>query len=320
MQRGEDAPLLADAPGKTVVTQPVEDLDIEMSIEPALVGQNTFDVYVTDDEGNPVVDASQVSIRYTFLGQSIGAAMDEAISQGDGHYVLEGSYISLIGPWQAEVTVRRPDAFDTFAPFRLEAGIGGNIRPLDSGGRPLERFANFMTLAGGLATGVVLVLFAIGWGIVALKASKNEWHLVGLLAISLVGLWLGASQLIDFFAVEFTPAKFLNNPELPDAESIAIGEGLFQENCVPCHGPKGRGDGPIAPTLNPPPADYGAGHTDTHPDGDIYYWIREGVEQTAMPAFGDKLTIEETWHLVNYVRRLSALAAQEQAEQSNQSQ
>lgn len=320
LQRGEDAPLLADASGKTVVTQPVEDLNIEMTIEPALVGQNTFDVYVTDDEGNPVTDASQVSIRYTFLGQSIGAAMDEAISQGDGHYVLEGSYISLIGPWQAEVTVRRPDAFDTFAPFRLEAGIGGNIRPLDSSGRPLERFANFMTLAGSLATGAFLVLFGIGWGFLAVKAAKTEWHLVSLLAISLVGLWLGASQLIDFFTVEFTPAKFLNNPELPDAESIAIGEGLFQENCVPCHGPMGRGDGPIAPTLNPPPADYGAGHTDTHPDGDIYYWIREGLEQTAMPAFGDKLTTEETWHLVNYVRRLSALAAQEQAEQSNQSQ
>ena len=318
LQRGEDAPLLADAPGKTVVAQPVEDLNIEMTIEPALVGQNTFDVYVTDDEGNPVTDASQVSIRYTFLGQSIGAAMDEAISQGDGHYVLEGSYISLIGPWQAEVTVRRPDAFDTFAPFRVEAGIGGNIRPLDSGGRPLERFANFMTLAGGLATGVVLVLFAIGWAVLALKAAKTEWHLVSLLVISLIGLWFGSSQLIDFFTVEFTPAKFLNNPELPDAESITIGEGLFQENCVACHGPKGRGDGPIALTLNPPPADYGAGHTDTHPDGDIYYWIREGVEQTAMPAFGDKFSTEETWHLVNYVRRLSALAAQEQAEQSNQ--
>ena len=76
----------------------------------------------------------------------------------------------------------------------------------------------------------------------------------------------------------------------------------------------------LPPTLNPPPADYGAGHTDSHPDGDVYYWIREGLEQTAMPAFGDKLTTEETWHLVNYVRRLSALAAQEQAEQSNQSQ
>lgn len=319
-QRGEDAPLLVDTAGQTIISQSVEDLEIDLTIKPALIGQNTFDVFITDEDGNPVTDASQVSIRYTFLGQSIGAAMDEAISQGDGHYILEGSYISLIGPWQAEVSIRRPDSFDTFAPFRLEAGIGGSIRPLNSRGRPLERFANFMTLAGGFATGSFLVLFAIGWGFLATRAAKKEWHLVFLLTLSLSGIWIGSTQLIQFFDTEYTPAKFLNNPVIPDAESIAIGEPLFQENCIPCHGSKGRGDGPASFNLNPPPADFGAGHTDTHPDGDLYYWIREGVDDTAMPAFSDRLSKEEAWHLVNYVRRLSALAAQEQAEQALQGQ
>lgn len=317
-QRGEDAPLLADTAGRIVVSQSVEDLNIDMTIEPALIGQNTFDVYITDENGNPVPDAAQVSIRYTFLGQSIGAAMDEAISQGDGHYILEGSYISLIGPWQAEVSIRRPDSFDTFAPFRLESGIGGSIRSLNSRGRPLERFANFMTLAGGFATGSFLVLLAIGWGFLATRAAKKEWHLALLLALSLLGIWIGSTQLIQFFETEYTPAKFLNNPVIPDAESIAIGESIFQENCIPCHGLKGRGDGPSAFNLNPPPADFGAGHTETHADGDLYYWIREGVEDSAMPAFSDRFTKEEAWHLVNYVRRLSALAAQEQAGQALQ--
>ena len=316
-QRGEDAPLLVDTVGKTVISQSVEDLEIDMTIEPALIGQNTFDVYITDEDGKPVTDAAQVSIRYTFLGQSIGAAMDEAISQGDGHYILEGSYISLIGPWQAEVSIRRPDSFDTFAPFRVEAGIGGSIRPLNSRGRPLERFANFMTLAGGFATGSFLVLLAIGWGFLATRAAKKEWQLAFLLALSLLGVWIGSTQLTEFFDTEYTPAKFLNNPIIPDAESVAIGESIFQENCIPCHGPRGRGDGPSAFNLNPPPADFGAGHTETHADGDLYYWIREGVEDSAMPAFGDKFTKEEAWHLVNYVRRLSALAAQEQALQGN---
>ena len=305
LQRGADAPLLADAPGKTVVTQTADDVNVTLTMEPALVGQNSFDIYLEDEAGNAVPDATEVSLRYTFLGQSIGAAEATAVSQGNGHYVVDGSYISLIGSWQVEVSIRRPNAFDTFAPYRLEAGLGGNIRPLDSGGRPLESFAQFMTIADKGATGIFMILFALGWGYLATRAARSEWQLAPLLLISLVVLWLGATNLLDFFGPEFTPAKFLNNPILPDGESIAIGEALYAVDCVPCHGELGDGNGPQAATFNPPPADFASGHTATHPDGDLFYWIQTGIEDTPMPAFGEKFSRDEMWHLVNYVRRLS---------------
>jgi len=305
LQRGVDAPLLADAPGQTTVTQSAEDLQVEMTIEPALVGANTFDILITDAQGNPVTEVDDVSVRYTFLGQSIGAASDTAESLGNGRYRLEGSYISLIGPWQVEVSIRRPDAFDTFAAYRLEAGVGGNIREMDSGARPLEEFANFMNRTGSGATGAGIVLFALIWGFIGVKAAKNEGQLVVLLAISLICFWLGGSQLFTFFTVEYTPSKFVTNPILPTVESVAIGQELFNQNCAVCHGPEGRGDGPNALSLSPPPADFTAGHTATHTDGDLYFWILQGIENTAMPAFGDQLTEEQAWHLVNYVRRLS---------------
>ncbi len=305
LQRGVDAPLLADAPGQTTVTQSAEDLQVEMQIEPALVGANTFDIQITDENGEPVTNAEEVSIRYTFLGQSIGSSTGTANSLGNGRYRLEGSYISLIGTWQVEVSIRRPDTFDTFAAYRLEAGVGGTIREVDSGLRPLEEFAKFMNRTGSGATGAGIMLFALVWGFVGVRAAKNEGQLVALLAISLVCFWLGGSQLFTFFSEEYTPAKFATNPILPDVESVAIGQELFSENCVACHGPEGRGDGPTALSLSPPPADFAAGHTATHTDGDLYYWILEGIEETAMPAFGDRLTEEQAWHLVNYVRRLS---------------
>ncbi|MCA9918933.1 MAG: CopD family protein [Anaerolineales bacterium] len=305
LQRGVDAPLLADAPGQAVITQSAEDLQVEMDIEPALVGNNSFDIFITDENGDPVTNTEEVSVRYTFLGQSIGSSTGQAEDLGNGRYRLEGSYISLIGTWQVEVSIRRPNTFDTFAAFRLEAGVGGNIRQEDSGVRPLEAFAKFMNRTGKGATGVGIVLFALLWGFVGVRAAKNEGQLVALLAISLVCFWLGGSQLFIFFNEEYTPAKFATNPILPDAESIAIGQELFNENCIACHGPEGRGDGPTALTLNPPPADFAAGHTAIHTDGDLYYWILQGIEESAMPAFGDQITEEQAWHLVNYVRRLS---------------
>ena len=128
-QRGKEAPLLADAPGETVVRQTADDLIVTMTITPALVGQNQFDIYLEDESGEPVTNVEEVSVRFTFLEQSLWAAEDVAVSQGNGHYSLEGSYISLIGAWQLEVAIRRPDTFDTFAPYRLEAGLGGEIRP-----------------------------------------------------------------------------------------------------------------------------------------------------------------------------------------------
>jgi copper transport protein len=305
LQRGVDAPLLADAPGQTTLSQTAEDLQVEMQIKPALVGANSFEIFITDEAGEPVTDVGDVSLRYTYLGQSLGSSQGQAESLGNGRYRLEGSYISLIGTWQVEVSIRRPNTFDTFAAYRLEAGVGGNIRSVDSGVRPLESFAKFMTRTGSGATGAGIVLFALLWGFVAVRAAKNEGQLVALLAISLVCFWLGGSQLFTFFNEEYTPAKFATNPILPDVESVAIGQALFNQNCVACHGPQGRGDGPTALSLSPPPADFAAGHTATHTDGDLFYWILQGIEETAMPAFDSQITEEQAWHLVNYVRRLS---------------
>jgi mono/diheme cytochrome c family protein len=39
-------------------------------------------------------------------------------------------------------------------------------------------------------------------------------------------------------------------------ELLARGAETYKANCVPCHGPGGRGDGPSAATLKPPPRDH----------------------------------------------------------------
>lgn len=306
MQRGQDAPLLSDAPGETVLTQQVNDLMVEVTITPALVGSNAFEILITDADGRPAAGIEEVSARFTYLDQSLGSAGADAELMTPGLFRLDGNYISLIGDWQMELSLRQPGVYDTFAAFRLKAGVGGHIQSAENRARPLEEAAQFMTLTTTGGTGLLLLLFAIGWGIVAVKAAKNEWQLIPLLVISLIAFWLGASQLLNFFTVEYTPAKFANNPILPDVESIAIGQALYTENCVPCHGETGQGDGPTAASIYPPPADFTSGHTAIHPDGDLYYWILNGIPETKMPPFAEYISKEEAWHLVNYVRRLSA--------------
>jgi mono/diheme cytochrome c family protein len=37
---------------------------------------------------------------------------------------------------------------------------------------------------------------------------------------------------------------------------LAKGQNTYKLNCVPCHGPLGKGDGPSAAGLNPPPRDH----------------------------------------------------------------
>ena len=311
LQRGVDAPLLADAPGQMITEAAAGDLLIELAIEPALVGQNSFVVTVHDEQGNLVTDVEEVLFRFTFLGQSLGSEESIAELGENGRYHLHGSYISLIGSWQVEVSVRRPGHFDAFAPYRLEAGLGGEIRPLEQRTPLPQAIAHWMTLASGGGTGLLLMVVALIWAGAAARAAQTAWQLAPMLLLAVFVFGVGANQMIDYFTNEYTPATFLNNPVLPDAESVAIGEFYYQQYCAVCHGDGGRGDGPAGLALSPRPADFGDGHLNIHPDGDLYYWIRNGIEGTVMPGFGERLSNEDTWHLVNYLRRLSVQAQAE---------
>ncbi len=90
-------------------------------------------------------------------------------------------------------------------------------------------------------------------------------------------------------------------PLAPNTESLEIGGRVYYETCMTCHGVAGRGDGPGAAALESPPADL-AVHVPMHPDADLFGFVSQGIAGTAMPAFGDRLTDDEIWHVVNYIK------------------
>lgn len=55
----------------------------------------------------------------------------------------------------------------------------------------------------------------------------------------------------------FAITALLSAPALQAEEALtaASGADLYAQLCASCHGPEGRGDGPVAATLSTPPAD-----------------------------------------------------------------
>jgi mono/diheme cytochrome c family protein len=98
-------------------------------------------------------------------------------------------------------------------------------------------------------------------------------------------------------------AKGIQNPTPPDEKSLANGKRLFKQNCVPCHGESGRGDGATAKALGIQAGDLtGAERMKKHTDGEIFWKVSNGKDP--MPVFKRKLSEKERWDLVNYVRTL----------------
>ena len=305
LQRAKEAPLLSDSAGELVLTRAAEDLNVTFAFTPAAVGQNQFDVYLEDASGEPVTDASEVALRFMFLGQSMGTSNVTAESAGDGHYLVDGGFLSLVGPWQVEVAIRRPGAFDAFAPFRVESGFTGSFRSFDVEPGIVERMTKAINQSGGLFAGVSLMLFALVWLFISSRAAQQVWQFGLLLLPAAIVIWVGGNQLYTFYE-DYTPSQFMVNPMLPDAQSIARGQQLYEANCAACHGLEGYGNGPAAEALPIKPPNFTDGHTDTHPDGNLHYWIENGIIESGMPAWGEKFDDSDIWHLVNYIRRLSA--------------
>ncbi len=89
--------------------------------------------------------------------------------------------------------------------------------------------------------------------------------------------------------------------------NLAAGHQLFQTNCVTCHGKNGAGDGKLAATLNPKPANLSSGaRIASISPFQVYNTVSMGVEGTAMPSFGQKLSDKQLWALAFYVKSLRA--------------
>jgi cbb3-type cytochrome oxidase cytochrome c subunit len=102
---------------------------------------------------------------------------------------------------------------------------------------------------------------------------------------------------------------WLSGDPLPVTEqNLLRGKRVFLERCVGCHGIAGDGKGPGAKFMTPAPADFTEADDaccggDTGP-GDFYYRILRGWPGTGMENFGDRLSVDDIWRVVLFVKTI----------------
>jgi mono/diheme cytochrome c family protein len=91
------------------------------------------------------------------------------------------------------------------------------------------------------------------------------------------------------------------------------GRKLYLKHCADCHGPKGKGDGPLSrlhtQRTSRPPYDLTLPEVQTVlTDGEIFWKVTVGYrkdEKVIMPAYKTTVPVDEDrWRIVHYVRTL----------------
>lgn len=145
-------------------------------------------------------------------------------------------------------------------------------------------------LRGGLVGSAFMRRHRVRVGVIAAMLGAGS---LGLLA-GPIGSWVAPED-----------TARLKNPFGADAiEAVAQGKMLYQNRCVDCHGARGRGDGSAAADLPRRPRDFSLTEIAQQTDGELFWKITEG--RRPMPSFSKKLSEDQRWQVVKYLRTLTA--------------
>jgi predicted CXXCH cytochrome family protein len=86
------------------------------------------------------------------------------------------------------------------------------------------------------------------------------------------------------------------------SENVSAGQELYKQKCETCHGYDGSGKTEAGGGLYPPPLDLRGPEVRNATDGEVFYFIRNGIRNTAMP--GWQMPDQDTWRLVVFIRNL----------------
>ncbi|HLZ73027.1 MAG TPA: CopD family protein [Dehalococcoidia bacterium] len=285
------------------------DLNAALTVSPNRVGDNDFKVLLTPtDPAENMADVQRVQLRFQFTSQGVGGStLDLTPVQGQsGLFEGKAANFSFVGDWRVTVNVRRTGHDDVNGNFTVEvpdATGATTSASLSAAGRGITAFPAH-GISSEQAWGALLVAFGAAlfvfrkriWNLNPWLGTAGVFGISGFVIVGLVVVVAGMGRRTQNTAL-------VQNPVPSDERSVGAGKAIYAQNCVVCHGSTGHGDGPGAAALNPKPLDLTV-HVGLHPDGQLFDWISNGIQRTAMPAWKDKLTVQQRWDLLNYLRTL----------------
>ncbi|EDY82384.1 hypothetical protein VDG1235_2006 [Verrucomicrobiia bacterium DG1235] len=97
-------------------------------------------------------------------------------------------------------------------------------------------------------------------------------------------------------------------PIAVDNAAMKRGEERYNIYCTPCHGAAGDGQGRLAAYGMTAIANLTAAPYTEMPEGEIYHYIVNGSRSGRMYGYKEKLSVEDRWKVVLYVRALQRAA------------
>lgn len=100
------------------------------------------------------------------------------------------------------------------------------------------------------------------------------------------------------------PAKYqtMKNTTAASKANLAVGKSLYSKHCKSCHGSEGYGDGTKAKEMKGDLGDFSSKKFQSQSDGAIFY--KSYIGRKDMPNFEKKMSAEDMWITVSYVRSL----------------
>jgi mono/diheme cytochrome c family protein/cytochrome c2 len=102
-------------------------------------------------------------------------------------------------------------------------------------------------------------------------------------------------------------AKDIAVPPLEDARLVARGLAHFREHCVVCHGAPGVAPASFALGLTPVPGNLVQAAREWTP-AELFWVTKSGIKMAGMPAWAARLSDDEIWAVVAFLRQLPRLS------------
>jgi len=270
-----------------------------LSITPGVVGPNHYRLELGSGHDHSTTKGSEpveALLRVELPDRNTGQKQIDLIQAAGDAFEGHGSELGIAGTWTITVIVRQAGQNDWMT--TVTRPIGTSPPPVNVPGPPW-RFGPV-----GIP-GLLLLILGIAGVVMAARTGRSPLRKESA-GLGTVALVIGVVLLLQARVSPGSSAQQV--AAAPDPAAVVRGGALFAQNCAACHGTGGKGDGRAGASLNPPPADLTAVHARSHSDADLAFWITQGIQGSAMPAFSDTLSDNQIQDVISYLRDLEAKA------------